>query len=362
MEGIKHILWDGNSLKLLDQRFLPEKEQYRECRNYEDVCESIKDMTVRGAPAIGVVAAFALVMAARDILEKYNGGKAVSSLTEFQQQLTAAADLLKKTRPTAVNLSWGADRILNKSRSYNKESPELILKGLEQEAVSIFKEDIEINKKIGEWGSELIRDGFTILTHCNAGALATGGYGTALGVIRNAHYQGKNIKVIADETRPFLQGSRLTAWELQKEGIPVSVIVDSAAGYFINKGDIDCIIVGADRVALNGDVANKIGTYPLAVLAKENSIPFYVAVPFSTIDMQISTGKEITVEERAPQEITHLKEIPLTPDGMSVRNPSFDITPARLISALITEYGIIHHPEGYKLEKLLSKRRTPFCT
>lgn len=362
MEIIKHILWDGKSLMLLDQRFLPEKEQYRECKHYEDVCNSIKNMTVRGAPAIGVVAAFALVLAARDILEKYVNGKAAFSFTKFQQQLTAAANLLKKTRPTAVNLSWGAERILNKSQSFNEESPEFILKALEQEAVSIYNEDIEINKKIGEWGSELIGDGCTILTHCNAGALATAGYGTALGIIRSAHYQGKKIKVFADETRPFLQGSRLTAWELQKEGIPVCVIVDSAAGYFINKGDIDCIIVGADRVALNGDVANKIGTYSLAVLAKENSIPFYVAAPLSTIDRQISSGKEIIVEERAPQEITHLKEMPLTPDGLSVRNPSFDITPARLISALITEYGIIHLPEEYKLKELFFKRRNPFCT
>ena len=362
VDEIKHILWDGYTLKLLDQRLLPGKEQYRECKNFEDVCLSIKNMTVRGAPAIGVAAAFALVMAARDILEKYRGGKAAFSLTEFHQQLTAAADLLKKTRPTAVNLSWGAERILIKSRSCNKESPELIFKELEQEALSIYNEDIEINKKIGEWGSELIGNGFTILTHCNAGALATAGYGTALGIIRSAYYQGKKIKVFADETRPFLQGSRLTAWELQKEEIPVCVIVDSAAGYFINKGDIDCIIVGADRVALNGDVANKIGTYSLAVLAKENSIPFYVAAPLSTIDRQISSGKEIIVEERPPQEITHLKEMPLTPEGLSVRNPSFDITPARLISALITEYGIIHHPEENKMKEFLSKRRHPFCT
>ncbi len=362
MEKIKHILWNGNTLKLLDQKSLPEKEQYRECKHCEDVCKSISDMTVRGAPAIGIVAAFALVMAARDILEKYCGVNTAFSLTEFQQQLAAAADLLLKTRPTAVNLSWGIERILSLSESFDEEPPELILKALEQEAVSIYNEDIEINKKIGEWGSGLIGDNFTILTHCNAGALATAGYGTALGIVRSAHRRGKKIKVLADETRPFLQGSRLTAWELQREEIPVCVIVDGAAGYFINKGDIDCIIVGADRIALNGDVANKIGTYPLAVLAKENRVPFYVAAPLSTIDRKIGTGREITVEERAPREITHWKEIPLTPDGLSARNPSFDITPARLISALITEYGIIRQPDEYKMKELLAKGGNHTCT
>ncbi len=360
MDEIKHILWDGKSLKLLDQRLLPKKEQYREYKNFEDVCRAIKNMTVRGAPAIGVVAAFALVMAARHILEKYSSSKAAFSENQFQHQLATAANLLRNTRPTAVNLTWAIERILKKSRACNKKTPEFIIKVLESEAESIFKEDIQINKKIGEWGSELIGDGFTILTHCNAGALATAGYGTALGVIRSAHYQGKKIKVFADETRPFLQGSRLTAWELQKEGIPVCVIVDSAAGYFINKGDIDCIIVGADRVAMNGDVANKIGTYSLAVLANENSIPFYVAVPLSTVDIQTRTGKEITIEERAPQEITHLEGIPLAPNGLSVRNPSFDITPARLITALITEHGIIYRPEEKKIKELLSKRGNTF--
>jgi methylthioribose-1-phosphate isomerase len=355
MGAISHIQWDGSVLKLLDQRFLPEKEDYLVCHTHLDVQKCIKDMIVRGAPAIGVSAGFAMVLAARVISQGFIVNNTDFSWVKFEQQLTEAGDLLKKTRPTAVNLSWAVDRILNKSRALKDKSPQRILEEMEQEAKIIFSEDIEVNKKIGEWGSTLIQDNFTILTHCNAGALATAGYGTALGVIRSSFYQGKSITVYADETRPFMQGSRLTAYELQKEGIPVFVIVDGAAGYYLHKGDIDCIIVGADRVAANGDVANKIGTYTLAVLAKENNVPFYAAVPFSTIDMSISSGKEIIVEERDSQEITHMKGTPLTPQGVRVKNPSFDITPSNLITALITEYGIIYYPNEKKLKQLLEK-------
>ncbi|MDO9535860.1 MAG: S-methyl-5-thioribose-1-phosphate isomerase [Bacillota bacterium] len=355
MGGASHIQWEGNLLKLLDQRFLPEKEDYLECHTHLDVQHCIRDMIVRGAPAIGVAAGFAMVLAARFIIQSFHGKNTAFSWLDFETQLIEAGDSLKNTRPTAVNLSWAVDRMLIKSLAIKDKSPERLLEEMEQEAKNIFDEDIEVNKKIGEWGSTLIHDNFTILTHCNAGALATAGYGTALGVIKSAFYQGKNITVYADETRPFLQGSRLTAYELQKEGIPVFVIVDGAAGYHLNKGDINCIIVGADRVAANGDVANKIGTYTLAVLAKENNVPFYAAVPFSTIDMSIGCGKEIIVEERDSQEITHLKGIPLTPRGVKVKNPSFDITPSNLITALITEYGIIYNPNEKKMQQFVEK-------
>jgi methylthioribose-1-phosphate isomerase len=355
MEGASHIQWEGNILKLLDQRLLPGKEVYLECHTRLDVEHCIKDMIVRGAPAIGVAAGFAMVLAARGINQSFKDNNAAFSWTDFEEQLTEAGNSLKMTRPTAVNLSWAVDRLLNKFLSLKDRSPEVILKEMEQEAKNIYDQDIEVNKKIGEWGATLILDNFAILTHCNAGALATAGYGTALGVIRSAFYEGKNIFVYADETRPFLQGARLTAYELQKEGIPVCVIVDGAAGYHLNKGDINCIIVGADRVASNGDVANKIGTYTLAVLAKENNVPFYAAVPFSTIDMSIGSGREIIVEERDPQEITHLKGIPLTPQGVKVKNPSFDITPSHLITAIITEYGIIYNPNEKKMQQFVQK-------
>lgn len=355
MGGASHIQWKGNLLKLLDQRFLPEKEDYLECHTYLDVEHCIKDMIVRGAPAIGVAAGFAMVLAARVTIQGLRDNHAVFSWPEFEEQLTEAGDALKKARPTAVNLSWAVDRLLIKSRALKDKSPDRILEEMEQEAKNIFNEDVEVNKKIGEWGSTLIQNNFTILTHCNAGALATAGYGTALGVIRSAVCQGKNITVYADETRPFLQGSRLTAYELQKEGIPVFVIVDGAAGYHLNKGDVNCIIVGADRVAANGDLANKIGTYTLAVLAKENNVPFYAAVPFSTIDMSIKCGKDIIVEERDSKEITHLKGMPLTPPGVEVKNPSFDITPSHLITALITEDGIIYDPDEKKLQQFVKK-------
>lgn len=355
METIRPLIWDGTALKILDQRVLPEKETYLECQTLDEIEKSIKEMVVRGAPAIGITAAFGMVMAAREIIsELAREETAIFSWTHFMKQLQDAAVVLQKTRPTAVNLSWGIQRILNKALDLKGFSPTIILKELNQEAENIYTKDIKINKKIGEHGAQLISDGSTILTHCNAGALATAGYGTALGVIRSAHLQGKNISVFADETRPFLQGSRLTAWELQKEGIPVTVIVDGAAGYYISQGAIDCVIVGADRIAANGDVANKIGTYTLAVLAKENNLPFYVAAPFSTVDLSIGSGKEIIVEEREPFEVTHLNNIRLSPKGIKAKNPAFDITPSSLITALITEYGIIYFPKGKKIKHFFS--------
>jgi len=359
MEGIHPIVWDGTSLKLLDQRLLPEEERYVECHTLGDVQECIKKMIVRGAPAIGVTAAFGLILAARQLINDFNRvekSKRAFSFSEFQDALESAGHTLKETRPTAVNLSWGVERILNKSWRLKEAPPYLILKELEQEARAIFDEDIAVNKKIGAWGASLIGENYKVLTHCNAGALATAGYGTALGVIRSAFNQGKRITVYVDETRPFLQGSRLTAWELQREGIPFFLIVDGAAGYYMYKGDVDCVIVGADRIASNGDVANKIGTYSLAVLAKENNLPFYVAAPLSTVDMSVNSGKEIVVEEREPEEITKFRELSLAPHGAKVKNPAFDITPARLITALITEYGILNFPDKEKMRQLVKRR------
>jgi methylthioribose-1-phosphate isomerase len=355
MPEVRPIIWSNDTLQLLDQRLLPGKEVYIPCKSVGDVAENIKNMAVRGAPAIGISAAYGMVLAARGLLGSVSeqlGNNATPP--SFLDGLREAAVLLKETRPTAVNLNWAVERILKKAGSLDGEKPEKIHKELELEANKMYREDIEINKQIGRWGAGLIQKGSTILTHCNAGALATAGYGTALGVIRSAFAQGKDIRVFADETRPFLQGSRLTVWELQKEGIPVTLIVDSAAGYYMNKKRIHYVVVGADRVAANGDTANKIGTYPLAVLARENNIPFYVAVPFSTFDFSIKSGSDIIVEERDPIEVTHLNNDLLTTPGASVGNPAFDITPASLISAFITEYGVIHRPNREKIEEFFS--------
>jgi len=352
---VRPIIWDGSVLSLLDQRLLPAQEMYVVCFNETEVAKCIKDMVVRGAPAIGVAAAYGMVLAARS--QVFFPGRQIegeNSPDYLAEGLRLAAEMLIETRPTAVNLAWAVQRILDKFETMTGAEPVQILKELMLEADKIYLEDIAANEQIGKWGAELIPDGSTILTHCNAGALATAGYGTALGVIRSAYAQGKNIRVFADETRPYLQGARLTAWELQKEGIPVTLIVDSAAGYYMHKKMIHAVLVGADRVAANGDTANKIGTYMLAVLAKENNIPFYVALPLSTFDFSLESGKDIIVEERDPGEITHLKDIPLTPPGINVGNPAFDITPASLITAFITENGVIHNPDR---EKILALNR-----
>ncbi len=349
MEEVRPIIWNGTTLYLLDQRLLPEEEVYIPCKNQKDVAESIRNMVVRGAPAIGIAAAYGMVLAVRKADDQGQRNVLTDSIAEKLQE---AALLLKETRPTAVNLAWAVERILKKAGTLDGEKPEVMQRELEAEANKMFQEDIEVNKRIGTWGAELIQDGSTVLTHCNAGALATAGYGTALGVIRSAFAQGKDIRIFADETRPFLQGSRLTVWELQKEGIPVTLIVDSAAGYYLNKKIINCVVVGADRVAANGDTANKIGTYSLAVLARENNIPFYVAVPFSTFDFTIETGNDIIVEERESREITHLKDTTLTVPGISVGNPAFDLTPVSLISAFITEHGVIHAPNREKIRAM----------
>ncbi|MFZ5988336.1 MAG: S-methyl-5-thioribose-1-phosphate isomerase [Bacillota bacterium] len=330
-------------LKLIDQTLLPTEHKIVELTNYTQVADAIRDMIVRGAPAIGVTAVYGVAIAAKAIN--------TDSKEEFFHELKNVCDIIKGTRPTAVNLFWAVDRVYDKAVSNKDKSIDEIKKLIEEEAYIMDKEDVESNRAIGKYGNELIKENSTILTHCNAGALATCDYGTALGVIRAAHEAGKNVKVFADETRPYLQGARLTTWELMQDNIPVILICDNMAGHFMKEGLIDCVIVGADRIALNGDTANKIGTYTVAVLAKENNIPFYVAAPISTIDFSIETGKEIPIEERKSEEITHIKGIRVAPEGVSVRNPAFDVTPSKYIAAIITDKGIIYPPFDENIKK-----------
>jgi methylthioribose-1-phosphate isomerase len=331
-------------LSLIDQTKLPTEYIIVECKTFEEVAEAIVDMIVRGAPAIGVTAAYGIVIGAKSC--------ATDSKDIFFSKLNEICDIMRKTRPTAVNLFWAVDRIYKKALENKDKSIAEIKQTLLDEATKMDKEDIETNKSIGRHGNELIKPNSTILTHCNAGALATCDYGTALGIIRAAHESGKNINVFADETRPYLQGARLTAWELQQDGIPVTLICDNMAGHFMKAGRIDCVIVGADRIALNGDTANKIGTYSVAVLAKENNIPFYVAAPVSTIDFKIASGESIPIEERKAYEVTHIKNLRLAPEGISVANPAFDVTPNKYITAIVTEKGIIYPPFTENIRKL----------
>jgi methylthioribose-1-phosphate isomerase len=310
------LRWDGATLFLLDQRLLPSQEVWLEYRDASSVAEAIRTMVVRGAPAIGITAAFGMAMAAAR-----------------GDDLDRAADELKRARPTAVNLAWAVDRMLRVSDG------ELIA-----EAERMLEEDVAANRRMGQHGALLLGPQTTILTHCNAGALATGGYGTALGVVRAAVELGKGVAVFADETRPYLQGARLTAWELQRDGIDVTLITDSMAGHFFQQGKFDAVIVGADRIAANGDAANKIGTYTVAVLAHAHGVPFYVAAPVSTIDVLCPSGAEIPIEERSEQEVVEILGTRMAPEGIHVRHPAFDVTPARLISAIITERGVLRAP------------------
>ena len=330
--GIRPIKYNAGVLRLIDQRQLPTEELWLEYTDYQEVAEAIRSMVVRGAPAIGVTAAYGAYFGARDIQTE--------SYSTFVSQFDQVCAVLAGTRPTAVNLFWALERMKSLVRA-NSDQPVGNLKiGLEYEAMAINEDDIRINMKMGRHGAALLPEQVRILTHCNAGALATGGYGTALGVIRAAVAAGKQVSVFADETRPFLQGSRLTAWELQQDAIQTTLICDNMAGYLMAKGAIDVVIVGADRIAANGDVANKIGTYTVAVLAKEHNIPFYVAAPVSTIDLQIADGSEIPIEQRDIREVTHIGAQQLAPSGIAVLNPAFDVTPARLVSAIITEHGV----------------------
>ncbi len=333
------IEWMGDRVRLLDQTLLPAEEVYLEISDYREIMNAIKELKVRGAPAIGVAGAYGLVLGALQIKAKNKAA--------FLNKLHEVAIAITGTRPTARNLSWAIERMeLVAARGNGIEGTKT---ALVKEAIKIHKEEAEATFKLSKFGTELIKDGATILTHCNTGPLATTGYGTALGVVIYAYKQGKKVQVYADETRPLLQGARLTTWELQKVGIPVTLITDSMAGYFMKQGKIDCVIVGADRIAANGDTANKIGTYSVAVLAKENKVPFYVAAPTSTFDLSLSSGNKIQIEQRNPAEVTRIKGIAIAPRNIAVANPAFDVTPHKYITAIITEKGIIRKPFG-KLE------------
>jgi len=333
---IRTVYWEDGRVKLIDQTRLPDEFVILEYTDYRDVVRAIKSMEVRGAPAIGVAAALGIALGAQSIGDV--------DAAEFLQRLDEIANEFRATRPTAVNLFWAVDRMLRTARDNAGLTLDELKRRLVEEALSILREDIEINRSIGRHGAELIRDGDTVLTHCNAGALATAGYGTALGVIRAAAESGKKVKVIADETRPRLQGMRLTAWELLRYGIPVTVITDNMAAWVMAGGMVNCVIVGADRIARNGDVANKIGTYGLAVLARAHAVPFYAAAPMSTVDLSIPDGTHIPIEERSAAEVTHIAGTRIAPDGVSVLNPAFDVTPAEYVTAIITERGILRPP------------------
>lgn len=344
MTSFKTIEWKDDKVVMIDQRKLPVEEVYFECLTFEDVAFAIKSMVIRGAPAIGVAAAMGIALGA---VRSQNKSK-----PEFLAEIKEVSTIIAKTRPTAVNLFWAVNRMMSLVEENKDKHIDFIKEKLVEEAKKIHDEDIRICETIGKVGADLIKDGSTILTHCNAGALATAGYGTALGVIRAAFEQGKNIKVIATETRPFLQGARLTAWELNKDGIPVTLITDNMAGYFMKKGALDAVIVGADRIALNGDVANKIGTYSLSVLAKAHGIPFYVAAPVSTIDYKCASGELIPIEERDIKEVTHILGNRITPD-IQVFNPAFDVTPSGNVECIVTEKGIAKAPFPESLQHLI---------
>ena len=344
MASINTIEFKDGKLCLLDQRKLPKLFSIFECQNYRDVEFAIKDMVVRGAPAIGVAGAYGLVLAASEFIELPK--------EEFLEQMKESVNVIGNSRPTAVNLMWAVKRIEAIIEENKEKSNVDIYKALLAEANTIEKEDLETNKAIARHGNEIVPENATILTHCNTGALATVGYGTALGVIREAYYSGKNIRVFVDETRPRLQGAKLTAWELVQEGIPATLIPDSVAPVLIRDGKIDLIIVGADRVASNGDTANKIGTYMLSQIAKDFNVPFYIAAPISTIDFEIASGEEIVIEERDSMEITHINGVRIAPEGIEVYNPAFDVTPNSNITGIITEKGIIRQPYSLNLAKL----------
>jgi methylthioribose-1-phosphate isomerase len=339
----KTIEWRKDRIRILDQRKLPQEVRYLDCRDASSVAKAIRNMAIRGAPAIGVAAAMGIALAAQKIKSHWPGG--------FHKSIEKVCHQMRQTRPTAVNLFWAIDRMKRILDQIHSHGIEEIKAELREEAFRIYEEDVEVNRKIGENGKILIHDGDGVLTHCNAGALATAGYGTALGVIFAAWTEGKRFRVFVDETRPLLQGARLTAWELAQEKIPVTILTDNMAGWLMKKGEINLVLVGADRIAHDGDTANKIGTYPLAVLSKWHGLPFYVAAPTSTVDISLVSGKDIPIEERAPEEVTHFRGRRITPNGIYVFNPAFDVTPHSLIRGIITEKGIIRKPFGKKLRR-----------
>ncbi len=340
---VETIEWTPAGVVMIDQTRLPLHEEYVTCRTYEDVAAAIRGMVIRGAPAIGVAAAMGVAL-----------GVAHSDSGDLDAQVERICDTLARTRPTAVNLFWAIDRMRKLYQSLRGRTLAEIRERLTAEAQQIRLEDIAINQAIGRHGADLVPDGKTVLTHCNAGALATAGYGTALGVIRAAVEAGKKVDVFADETRPFLQGARLTVWELQQDHIPATLITDNMAGHFLKSGRIGCVVVGADRIAANGDVANKIGTYSVAVLAKENGVPFFVAAPISTLDLTLASGDLIPIERRPDAEVTHFFGTAVAPEGTPVENPAFDVTPNRYVTAIITERGVARAPYTESLRALTS--------
>jgi methylthioribose-1-phosphate isomerase len=344
---MRTVGWDNGLVKMIDQRLLPAVFEVVEFTDYRDVARAIKDMYIRGAPAIGAAAAFGMALAARQ--------SHATDRVILLRDLEAAADVLRQARPTAVNLFWGIDRMLRVASDESLASVDDVREAILADAQALADEDVEINKRMAAHGAALIKDGDSILHHCNTGALAAVDYGTALGVVRMAHEQGKRIHVFVDETRPRLQGARLTAWELQQLGIDFTLIADNAAGHYMRTGQVDICLVGSDRTAASGDVANKIGTYKLAVVAKENGIPFYPVVPTSTIDLNCPSGDDIPIEERDPEEVVGLTYhgMPIAPVGVKVGNPAFDVTPAKYVTGIVTENGIAYPPFDLSLRKMV---------
>jgi methylthioribose-1-phosphate isomerase len=330
---VKTIEWKNDRVIMLDQRLLPHREVYRVCRDYNQVADAIRDMVIRGAPAIGVAAAMGVAL-----------GALKAPPRTFDREFERILLVLGKTRPTAINLFWALQRMRHVYSTKRSQGVDVVKRALKEEAQTIYKEDIAANKQLGKYGVGLVRNAKHIMTHCNAGALATAGYGTALGVIRALKESGKEFEVFVNETRPFLQGARLTAWELKKEKIPATLITDNMAGYLMQKGKVDAVVVGCDRIAANGDVANKIGTYTVAVLARRHGVPFYVAGPTSSIDADCASGQDIPIEQRDVKEVSHIFGKPVAPKGIHILNPAFDVTAHDLITAIITEKGVIHPP------------------
>ena len=347
---VNTIEWTGRGVVMIDQRRLPAEETYVTCRDYREVADAIRSMVIRGAPAIGVAAAMGVALG----VEKFDAPATPSPDGKLDAEMEAICSTLAATRPTAVNLFWAIERMKRRYQEMRASGAELaaIRKALIAEALEVHRDDIEINKAIGRHGAPLLPPGAGVMTHCNAGALATAGYGTALGVVRAAVESGNTLAVYANETRPFLQGARLTVWELQQDKIPVTLLTDNMAGYTLASGKIGAVVVGADRIAANGDVANKIGTYSVAVLARENNVPFYVAAPISTLDLTLASGKEIPIEQRSADEVTHIQGHPVAPVGTVVLNPAFDVTPAKYVTAIITERGVARAPYLESLAKL----------
>jgi len=348
MKNIRPLYWKNHKAYIMNQLLLPDKVVFNPATNHIQVAKAIKDMVIRGAPAIGIIAAFGMALASKE--------KKFKTVDELLTYVKKAGDHLVKSRPTAVNLFWAVQRMMNRLVQFSIDSEEFgneqkqikfVQDKIEKEALNVWEEDVEMNRKISKFGASLIEKNSKIITHCNAGALATGGIGTALGVITEAHKQGKVQMVYADETRPYLQGARLTAWELKQMHVPVTLITDNMAGYIMNTENVRAIIVGADRITKNGDTANKIGTYSLAILARFHNIPFYVAAPTSTIDLNKKTGKEIPIEERSSEEVTTIAKKRMAPKNVLARHPAFDVTPAELIKSIITEKGVFTYPYNF---------------